>query len=187
MSRWSKLRLRSYARLWLWITQLFSSPARGVARKSHFSTMTMTTSHTSVSTTHAAIVALRGRPSSPDSHDHARPTAPDDEASTGASVGSTCSRSTVEALSTRCRLRRCGCAARGADSVATVARHARFEDFRYVGDRDAQRVHDQDGDDDSVEEPVGRRLATNRATVFGPDTLAEARNRGYRAAASAKP
>ncbi len=65
-----------------------------------------------------------------------------------------------------------------------MARHARFEDFRYVGDRDTQRVHDQDGDDETVEETVGRLVATNRATVFSPDTLAEARNRGYREAAS---
>jgi hypothetical protein len=60
-----------------------------------------------------------------------------------------------------------------------VARHVRFDDFRYVGDRDAQRVYDQDGDDELTGEVVERLVATNRATAFSPDTLAEARNRGY--------
>jgi hypothetical protein len=63
-----------------------------------------------------------------------------------------------------------------------VTRHARFEAFRYVGDRDAQLVYDVDGDDDNTDAAVDRLVATNRATVFSPDTLAEARNRGYRAA-----
>ena len=66
------------------------------------------------------------------------------------------------------------------DSVEVVQRHARFEDFRYVGDRDSQRVHDQESNEDEVGPAVDRLVATNRATVFSPDTLAEARNRGYR-------
>jgi hypothetical protein len=60
-----------------------------------------------------------------------------------------------------------------------VARHVRFADFRYVGDRDAQRVYDQDTEDEVTGEVVARLVATNCATAFSPDTLAEARNRGY--------
>jgi hypothetical protein len=65
-----------------------------------------------------------------------------------------------------------------------MSRHARFEGFQYVGDRDAQIAYDQDGADDGVAATIERLVATNRATVFSPDTLAEARNRGYRAASS---
>jgi hypothetical protein len=75
--------------------------------------------------------------------------------------------------------RQWGARAGRAHSVGAVARHVRFEDFRYVGDRDAQRVYDQDTEDEVTGEVVARLVATNRATAFSPDTLAEARNRGY--------
>ena len=103
-------------------------------------------------------------------------------------------RSTVEALSTRCGSRRSdarrfrrgsagvyeavGRAGRSAHSVAAVARHVRFEDFRYVGDRDAQRVYDQDTEDEVTGEVVARPRRNQARTAFSPDTLAEARNRG---------
>ncbi len=53
-----------------------------------------------------------------------------------------------------------------------------LEGFRYVGDKRSQLVYDLDGvrDESVVEELV----ASEQFSVFGPDTLAEARNRGYR-------
>jgi hypothetical protein len=62
-----------------------------------------------------------------------------------------------------------------------MARPTRFEDFRYLGDRDRQVVYDCDVDDADVAAKIDTLVATNRATVFAPDTLAEARNRGYHA------
>ena len=53
-----------------------------------------------------------------------------------------------------------------------------MEGFRYVGDKRSQVVYDLDeiGDESVIEELV----ASEQFLVFGPDTLAEARNRGYR-------
>lgn len=61
-----------------------------------------------------------------------------------------------------------------------VERPVRFEEFRYLGDKRTQVVHDLD----RVESPevVEELLASEAFTVFAPDTLAEARNRGYRPA-----
>jgi hypothetical protein len=59
-----------------------------------------------------------------------------------------------------------------------MARSARFEDFRYVGDRSTQVVYDTD--DPEVADAVDAAVASNTAIAFSPDTLAEARNRGYR-------
>jgi hypothetical protein len=61
-----------------------------------------------------------------------------------------------------------------------MARPARFADFRYLGDRDRQIVYDCDGEDPRDAAAIDAVIAAERATVFGPDTLAEARNRGYR-------
>jgi hypothetical protein len=63
-----------------------------------------------------------------------------------------------------------------------VERPARFEDFRYLGDKRTQVVYDLDADDAVTAEHVAELLASERFAVFGPDTLAEARNRGYRPA-----
>jgi hypothetical protein len=63
-----------------------------------------------------------------------------------------------------------------------VERPARFEDFRYLGDKRTQVVYDLDADDAATAEHVAELLASERFAVFGPDTLAEARNRGYRPA-----
>ena len=58
-----------------------------------------------------------------------------------------------------------------------MARPTRFEHTRYLGDKRTQFVYDldewKDGAviDEIVEQGVG--------LCFGPDTLAEARNRGY--------
>ena len=62
-----------------------------------------------------------------------------------------------------------------------MARASRFEDFRYIGDRESQVVYDGDDDDPAITAAIDAAVTTNRATAFSPDTLAEARNRGYRA------
>ena len=52
------------------------------------------------------------------------------------------------------------------------------EDFRYLGDKRRQVVYDLD----AVQDPtvIDELMASERYLVFAPDTLAEARNRGYR-------
>jgi hypothetical protein len=61
-----------------------------------------------------------------------------------------------------------------------MSRPTRFEDFRYLGDKRTQVVYDLDDDDLVVAEKVAELLASERFAAFGPDTLEEARNRGYR-------
>ena len=59
-----------------------------------------------------------------------------------------------------------------------MARPPRFEHVRWLGDKRTQRVHDLD------HTVAGCRLdelvASGQFATFGPDRLAEARNRGYR-------
>ena len=59
-----------------------------------------------------------------------------------------------------------------------MERLARFEGHRYVGDKRNQVVHDIDACDalDVIEE----LLVAETFLCFAPDTLPEARNRGYR-------
>jgi hypothetical protein len=67
-----------------------------------------------------------------------------------------------------------------------VKRPTKFEHFRWIGDRRSQTVYDVDNIED--EAVITELLATNGAdglsgvayTCFAPDTLAEARNRGYK-------
>jgi hypothetical protein len=62
-----------------------------------------------------------------------------------------------------------------------MERPARFEHVRFLGDKRNQRVHDLDAlDDPAVAEKVQELLVAETFATFGPDTLAEARNRGYR-------
>jgi hypothetical protein len=68
-----------------------------------------------------------------------------------------------------------------------VSRPTRFEDFRYLGDKRRQVVYDLDTDDANAQEAIEELLASERFAAFSPDTLAEARNRGYRPHASAWP
>jgi hypothetical protein len=63
-----------------------------------------------------------------------------------------------------------------------MSRPTRFEDFRYLGDKRTQVVYDLDADDEETRERVAELLASEQFAAFGPDTLAEARNRGYRPA-----
>ena len=55
--------------------------------------------------------------------------------------------------------------------------HPKFEHSRFLGDKRTQLVYDLESwdDDDVINEFVGQGVALS----FGPDTLAEARNRGY--------
>lgn len=62
-----------------------------------------------------------------------------------------------------------------------MERPTRFEAFRYLGDKRTQRVYDLDLDDPEARASVEDLLASEQFTTFSPDTLAEARNRGYHA------
>jgi hypothetical protein len=66
-----------------------------------------------------------------------------------------------------------------------MSRPSRFEDFRYLGDKRRQIVYDLDADDPEVQARVAELLANEQFAAFAPDTLAEARNRGYRPYGSA--
>lgn len=58
-----------------------------------------------------------------------------------------------------------------------MERPGRFEEQRYLGDKRIQVVYDLDeASDDAVIEELASGPHTQ---TFGPDTLAEARNRGY--------
>ncbi len=61
-----------------------------------------------------------------------------------------------------------------------VNRPSRFEDFRYLGDKRNQRVYDLDTVDPTAQALIDELVASERFAVFGPDTLVEAANRGYR-------
>ena len=61
-----------------------------------------------------------------------------------------------------------------------MQRPGRFEHTRYLGDKRTQLVYDVDSwNDASIIDDI---VATNSGICFAPDTLAEARNRGYRLA-----
>ena len=62
-----------------------------------------------------------------------------------------------------------------------MSRPTRFEHFRYLGDKRTQVVYDLDLlDDPGVSAAVDDLMESEQFAAFGPDTLAEARNRGYR-------
>jgi hypothetical protein len=52
-----------------------------------------------------------------------------------------------------------------------------FEHTRFLGDKRTQLVYDLDEWDDPA--PIDDIVANAVGQTFGPDTLAEARNRGY--------
>ena len=60
-----------------------------------------------------------------------------------------------------------------------MSRPIRFEEFQYVGDKRSQIVYDLDlpGLDQEI---IDELMASERFICFGPDTLNEARNRGYK-------
>lgn len=55
--------------------------------------------------------------------------------------------------------------------------HPKFEGFRFIGDKRTQLVYDLESweDDEVINEFVDEGVGIG----FGPDTLAEAKNRGY--------
>ena len=63
-----------------------------------------------------------------------------------------------------------------------MSRPTRFEHHQYLGDKRTQVVYDLDlaAADESVAAAIDELLASEQFAAFGPDTLAEARNRGYR-------
>jgi hypothetical protein len=63
-----------------------------------------------------------------------------------------------------------------------VARPTRFEHHKYLGDKRNQVVYDLDlGEaDPEVAAAIDELMASEQFVCFGPDTLAEARNRCYR-------
>jgi hypothetical protein len=65
-----------------------------------------------------------------------------------------------------------------------MERPTRFEHARFVGDKRTQLVYDLDewSDEEIIDEIVREGVGIQ----FGPDTLAEARNRGYTLATSGK-
>ncbi len=67
-----------------------------------------------------------------------------------------------------------------------MSRPTRFEEYRYLGDKRTQVVYDLDTDDADAQEAIAELLASERFAAFSPDTLDEARNRGYHPHASAR-
>jgi hypothetical protein len=60
-----------------------------------------------------------------------------------------------------------------------MQRPSRFESFQYIGDKRTQVVYDTDRDDPGTRAAVNALMESEQFAVFGPDTLGEARNRGY--------
>jgi hypothetical protein len=59
-----------------------------------------------------------------------------------------------------------------------MTRPTRFEHYRWLGDKRNQRVHDLDAAADAC--AIDDLMAAETFAAFGPDTLPEARNRGYK-------
>jgi hypothetical protein len=68
-----------------------------------------------------------------------------------------------------------------------MSRPTRFEEFRYLGDKRKQVVYDLDTDDADAQAAITELLTSERFAAFAPDTLEEARNRGYHPHPSARP
>ena len=67
-----------------------------------------------------------------------------------------------------------------------MSRLSRFEDYRFIGTKDTMRVYDSDdpGQFEEVESRIRDDDLIGRLLVqaFAPDTLDEARNRGFKPA-----
>jgi hypothetical protein len=59
-----------------------------------------------------------------------------------------------------------------------MSRPKQFEEFRYVGDKRNQRVHDLDNATEACD--IDELMKAETFVCFGPDTLVEASNRCYR-------
>lgn len=66
------------------------------------------------------------------------------------------------------------------DLEVNVDRPTRFENHRYLGDKRKQVVYDLDAIEPGDEEIIEELMAAEQFISFAPDTLPEARNRGYR-------
>ena len=60
-----------------------------------------------------------------------------------------------------------------------MARPTRFEHYQWLGDKRTQIVHDLDHATEAC--AIEELMASEQFAAFGPDRLAEARNRGYHA------
>ena len=61
-------------------------------------------------------------------------------------------------------------------------RPSAFAHQRFIGDKRTQQVYDLDGvaDEDAMAVVLDELMASDAFMCFGPDSLAEARNRGYK-------
>lgn len=60
-----------------------------------------------------------------------------------------------------------------------MSRPTRFEEFQYVGDKRTQVVYDLD--EPTLDKAIiDELMESEQFLCFGPDTLIEARNRGYK-------
>ena len=57
-------------------------------------------------------------------------------------------------------------------------RPVKFEQHQFLGDKRTQIVYDVDAVEDAA--VIHELMESEQYVAFGPDTLAEARNRGYR-------
>jgi hypothetical protein len=64
-------------------------------------------------------------------------------------------------------------------------RPTRFENHRWLGDKRNQVAHDVDAC--TASDVIDELMRAETYLCFGPDTLAEARNRGYHPHRSARP
>lgn len=58
-----------------------------------------------------------------------------------------------------------------------MTRPVRFEEFRWLGDKRSQIVHDLDNCPGDV---IDELMTSRQYASYGPDSVDEARNRGYR-------
>ncbi len=61
---------------------------------------------------------------------------------------------------------------------AAMTRPVRFEHYRWLGDKRRMKVHDLDNSVGAC--AIDELMASEQFASFGPDLLAEARNRGYK-------
>lgn len=61
-----------------------------------------------------------------------------------------------------------------------MQRPGKFEHSRWLGDKRTMVVYDLDNLPDDDQERIDDLMAAETYLCFGPDTLAEARNRGYK-------
>jgi hypothetical protein len=60
-----------------------------------------------------------------------------------------------------------------------MSRPTKFEEFQYVGDKRTQVVYDLD--EPTLDQAIiDELMESEQFLCFGPDTLVEARNRGYK-------